>query len=280
MTDNIIRTVQTETLYKDSDEPITIEFKESKGGKRDVHKYTVLSPAKYAGVKEGCTGVTGFRDKSGILMQWSANMAVEAKKAGATDEEARYAHRTKKEAAGDVGTAVHNWLEAHLNGNDLPFTEDMRPSVEGYLNWEAENKPETLWSERMVYSKEHDYAGKLDWGGVLGGVAGKPRYGLIDFKTGNCDKEYNSYRKSYTGRVRAKSDHIIQNAGYDIPLIEEDGRAAEFYGVLYIPIDGNVRYFETTDCETAQQTFLATLQAKRGWKAVDAINNYQIEEKK
>ena len=268
------RTVQTETLYAQSDEPIIIEFKETKGTKRDVHKYTVLSPATYAGLKEGCTGVTGFRDKSGPLMQWAANMAVEAKRNGLSDEKARYAHRAAKDNAGDVGTRVHDWIEKHLHGVDLPYADDMQPSVEGYLRWEAEFKPQTLWSERIVYSKEHDYAGKLDWGGVLGG-----KYGLIDFKTGGLDKEYNAYRKAFTGRMRAKSEHFIQNAGYDIPLIEEDGKPAEFYGVLYIPVTGDVQYFQTTDTATAQQAFLHTLYAKRAWKDVENGNLYEERSK-
>lgn len=267
---DVITTVQTETLYKDSDEPITIEFTEKKGGKRDVHKYKVLAPTKYMGVKEGCTAVTGFKDKSGPLMQWAANQAVEAKKNGASDEVARYAHRTAKEKAGDIGTRVHDWIENHLKGEDLPYDDDMKKSVEGFLAWEEENDPDTLWSERIVYSKEHDYAGKLDWGGVLRG-----RYGLIDFKTGKLEEEYNSYRKAYTGRIRAKTEHIIQNAGYDIPLIEEDGKPAEFYGVLYIPTNGNVQYFETENTEAARKTFIATLQAKRGWKEVDVANEFR-----
>lgn len=266
---NIVRTVEEATLYQNTDTPITIQFKETKGGKRDVHQYKVLAPESFMGIKEGCTGVTGFKDKSGILMQWAANQAVEAKSSGATDEEARYAHRVKKETAGDIGTRVHNWIEKHLHGEDLPYTDDMKASVEGYLTWETERKPETLWSERIVYSKEHDYAGKLDWGGKLDG-----RYGLIDFKTGNADNEFNSYRKTYTGRMRAKTEHYIQNAGYDIPISEEDGIKAEFYGVLYIPITGKVRYFETTECETARKTFLPTLYAKRGWAACEKLNNY------
>jgi len=270
MSDDVIRTVQTETLYATSDEPITIEFKETKGLKRDIHKYTVLSPEQFSGVKEGCTGVTGFRDKSGPLMQWAANMAVEAKANGATDIEAKYAHRTKKEAAGDIGTRVHAWIEQHLHGVDEKYTDDMKASIIGYLEWEAEAKPETEFSERIVYSKQFDYAGKLDWGGVLGGV-----YGLIDFKTGSHDHEYNSYRKAFTGRERAKSEHFVQNAGYDIPLIEETGKKAEFYGVLYIPVDGKVRYFQTTKVRECQDAFIHTLRAKRGWKQVDSDNEYE-----
>lgn len=273
MADDVKRTVQTETLYADSDEPIVIEFKETRGTKRDIHKYTVLAPTKYVGIKEGCTGVTGFKDKSGPLMQWAANQAVEAKAKGATDEVARYAHRVTKERAGDIGTKVHDWIEAHLKGEDLPYDAEMKASVEGYLKWEEENDPETLWSERIVYSKEYDYAGKLDWGGVLRG-----RYGLIDFKTGKLDEEYNSYRKEYTGRVRAKAEHLVQNAGYDIPLTEEDGKQAEFYGVLYIPVTGKVQYFETTNTADAKRTFLATLEAKRGWKKVALNNEYRKAE--
>lgn len=274
----VTRTVQQETLYADTDEPILIEFKETKGTKRDVHSYTVLSPASYAGKKEGCTGVTGFRDKSGILMQWAANMAVEAKASGKTDIEARYAHRMAKESAGDVGTRVHNFIEAYLNGEELPVDKDMKPCVDGFFKWWNENQPTTLWSERIVYSKEHDYAGKLDWGGVLRDVSGKPRYGLIDFKTGNADKEYNSYRKTYTGRLRAKTEHFVQNAGYDIPLSEEDDKKAEFYGVLYIPVTGDVQYFETTETELARETFLNTLAAKRAWSAAEKLNPYQLTE--
>lgn len=265
----VTRTVQEETLYKNSDEPILIQFKETKGTKRDVHSYKVLAPANYEGVKQGCTGVTGFKDKSGILMQWAANKAVEAKAEGKTDKEARYAHVGFKEEAGDIGTRVHNWIEHHLHGVDDPIEKDMQASVNGYLQWEKDNSPEMLWSERIVYSKKYDYAGKLDWGGNLHG-----RYGLIDFKTGNLDKEYNSYRKVYTDRVRAKVEHLVQNAGYDIPLIEEDGKAAEFYGVLYIPIDGKVRYFESTDTKEHQETFLTTLAAKRAWAMSAKLNPY------
>lgn len=267
--DGVTRTVQTATLYANTDEPVVIEFKETKGGKRDVHMYKVLSPDKYAGRKEGCTGVTGFKDKSANLMQWAANLAVQAKADGRSDEEARYAHRNAKDKAADIGTRVHDWIEQHLKGNDAPYDKDMKASVEGYLRWEAERKPKTLWSERIVYSKAHDYAGKLDWGGELDG-----RYGLIDFKTGGLDKEYNSYRKSYTGRVRAKSDHYIQDAGYDIPISEEDGREAEFYGVLYIPITGDVQYFETAATAECRSAFLNTLNAKRAWKSVEERNPY------
>jgi hypothetical protein len=268
--EKVKRTIETVTLYTDS-EPVTIQFKETKGTKRDVHTYTVLEPSQYSGIKQGVTGVTGFRDKSGPLMQWAANLAVEAKNNGASDSEAKYAHARQKEAAGEIGTAVHDWIESYLKGKELPFTNEMRPSIEGFMRWLELSRANTLWSERIVYSKEHDYAGKLDWGGEING-----KYGLIDFKTGSHDEEYNSYRKQKTGRIRCKTEHIVQNAGYDIAITEEDRKPASFYGVLYIPVSGRVHYFESKDTQSAQDVFVHTLRAKRAWTLADQLNKYEL----
>lgn len=261
----------TYTLYSNTDTPVVIEFSESVRKDKKIHAYKVVSPSQYASKKTGVTSVIGFKDKSGPLMQWAANLAVEAKNAGLSDKEAKYAHLKRKDEAAAIGTAVHDWIEAHLKGQKLPVTKEMKASVDGYLAWENENLPNLIASEQIVYSKEHDYCGKLDWRGWLGG-----RYGLIDFKTGSFDEEYNSYRKAKTGRIRAKTDHFIQNAGYDIPLFEEFGMEAEFYGVLYIPINGNVQYFETTHTDWAKQAFLHTLAAQRTWLEVERSNNYEM----
>jgi len=260
--------VETKTLYANTDEPIVIQFTEDK--EKDIHKYEVLSPEKYAGKKQGVTSTTSFKDKSGVLMQWAANMALEAKSNGQPDTVAKYAHIRKRDKAGDIGTRVHTWIEDFLKGDEHSYTPDMRESVEGFLRWYKSNDVVTHWSERIVYSKELDYAGKLDWGGTLDG-----RYGLIDWKTGNCDEQYSSYHKRKTGKMRAKAEHLVQNAGYDIPIIEEDQRPAEFYGVLYIPITGKVEYFETTETDKARDAYKHTLNAKRGWKALESTNKYR-----
>lgn len=258
------------TLYEASSEPVVVRFTEvkMKNGKQR-HDYKVMSPAIYAGRKEGVTATFNFVAKP-ELIQWAANMAVQAIANGADNHTAKYAHLTMKEAAGDIGTRVHAWIEAHFKGEDLPIEDDMKASVDGFLEWESRTKPETLFSERVVFSKSFDYAGKLDWGGMING-----RYGLIDFKTGSCDKEFDVRLKRYTGKVRARTEHFIQNGGYDQALIDEDGDRAEFYGVLYIPVDGRVEYFETTDTDQYRETFIQTLQTKRMWKDGIYLNKFR-----
>ena len=65
-------------------------------------------------------------NKTGALIQWAANMAVDYIKSGWDEEnvialkreewekllnEARQAHRRKKEEAGGLGTSCHLWIE-------------------------------------------------------------------------------------------------------------------------------------------------------------------------
>lgn len=273
-------------IYADSDEPLEIVFTEDKI--KDIHKYEITTPGHYFGKKGGVTAVTGFKDKSNQLMPWAVNMGLEKVRDNYTyyDEKSgdvfyelteadleiiRVAHYKKKEKAGDIGTRVHHWIEHHLRGKDLPIEDDMQPSVQGFLKWEKQSGIETMFSERTVYSKHFDYAGRLDWGGNKDG-----RYGLIDWKTGNCDEEYKPYAPpGYIKKLRAKTDNIIQNAGYDVAISEEDGIKAEFFGVLYIPVTGKVEYFESNETEIAREAFITTLLAKRNWEALIETNKYR-----
>lgn len=260
----------TEILYK-GDEPVTIRFTEikQKDGKQR-HDYNVMKPVKYVGRKQGVTSSLNFLPKP-FLIQWASNMAVQAMLQGQPPEKAKYAHRTAKEDAGDLGTRVHDWIDKHLGGKDDPYSPDMKPSVEGFLKWEAENPLHTKFHEKIVYSKRWDYCGKIDWGGIKGG-----KYGIIDFKTGNCDKEWSDYKKKFTGNIRAKTEHFTQDAGYDIAIEEELKTKAAFYGALYIPISGKVEYFETTDTTPHRNAFIAILQTKRLWQALDYNNKYRL----
>jgi hypothetical protein len=255
-------------LYANTDEPLEIVFTEDKI--KDIHKYEIITPGKYQGKKGGVTAVTGFKDKSGPLMSWAVNMAIECMQAGGSYADAKAAHRKKKEKAGDIGTRVHFWIEQYLSGNELKYDPDMAESVEGFLRWFKTSNLETLHSERTVYSKRLDYAGRVDWVGMKDG-----KYGIIDWKTGKCDNQYSSYRKQFTGKLRAKTDNIIQDGGYDVAIAEEDGRKAEFHGVLYIPVTGKVEYFESTETEIARQAFEETLMAKRRWSQLEATNKYR-----
>ena len=278
--------IDKKIVYTNSDEPLEIVFTEDKI--KDIHKYEITTPGKYQGKKGGVTAVTGFKDKSSMLMPWAVNTGLEKIRDNYTYydelradvfyeltetdlESVRVAHYAKKDRAGDIGTKVHHWIENHLKGVDLPLDDDMIPSVEGFLRWEQQSGIETMFSERTVYSKKYDFAGRLDWGGIKDG-----KYGLIDWKTGNCDEEYKPYAPpEYVKKIRAKTDNIIQNAGYDVAIAEEDGKKAEFFGVLYIPVTGKPEYFESTETEIARDAFTTTLLAKRNWATLTLTNKYR-----
>lgn len=257
-------------LYKSTTEPVTVAFTEVKlANGKERHSYKVLEPSRLAGVKQGVTSTFDILAKP-ELIQWAANKAVEAMDNGVPSAEAKYAHRTLKEAAGDIGTRVHYWIEQHLAGKDLDYTKDMEASILGYLSWEKKYKPVVHYSERVVYSKKYDYAGKTDLGCRIGKY-----YGIVDFKTGSCDKEYNQRLKRYTGSVRARTEHFVQDAGYDLAIAEEDGQTAQFYGVLYIPVDGKVEYFQTEDVLASQEVFINTLETRRLWAKAKLNNIYR-----
>ncbi len=74
------------------------------------------------------TGATGIIDKSGPLMGWAVKLSKEylmenlktlmadtkGDKIAALIEDAAKQHYIKKEAAADIGTQVHDWVEAFI----------------------------------------------------------------------------------------------------------------------------------------------------------------------
>ena len=92
-------------------------------------------------VVPGVTGVVGVIDRSGPLMGWAVNQAVdylrESFKAGVKyDEvelenflrEAKSAHRCKSRESAMTGEIVHRWIQAKIRGQSpFPFNEHARP---------------------------------------------------------------------------------------------------------------------------------------------------------
>lgn len=273
-------------LVYQSGEELDLEYKEWESS----HGYWVKPPSKYAGRKQGVTTCQAVLDKPG-LKQWAANMVCDWIKTNAEEykdgwyleaedlAEAKYAHKVYTKSRADVGTLVHNWYEAHTKGVELPITPDMKLGVENILKYEEEYKPEYLFSERVMYSIKHDYAGKCDTGVIING-----KYGIVDLKTGKPDEEFvrktsrtgKSYRVS-TDKWRARGEHMSQNAGYDIGFSELDGRQAEFYGVLYVDcLEGRRWFFRSEEVDFYKEDFLTTLKKYRQIKERDyKVNKYQ-----
>lgn len=225
------------------------------------HRYKVNGDYKF-----GVTTILGLLGKEGLI-QWSANCAVEAMLAGEDPKDAKYAWMRKRDKAGDVGTRTHAWIEEHIKGNDLPIEPDMEKTVGAFLRWEAEVKPEYAESERLIYSAEFDYCGTVDCVAVIDG-----KRVVLDFKTGDPDKEYKKY---YTGKVRARTEHFYQCALYDQAIIEEDGIAGEMYATVYVTKDGNLHYLTTDKTELMRSAALSLVNFFKTHKQIDKENKYE-----
>jgi hypothetical protein len=93
-----------------------------------------------------------------VLMNWATQTALDG-----IDPEA------VKVQAGDIGTLIHDMIEAHIVGEE--FDTSGSPQVEidkaengflAFLDWEAKYKPQYLGLEIEVISERYMYGGTLD----------------------------------------------------------------------------------------------------------------------
>lgn len=161
--------------------------------------------------KTGVTTYIGIKDKSGGLIPWAVDLAVDYLKENVgslTDnhfEEARKQHRIKKETAASIGDEVHTWVEGYIKGDKplMPESREAQIGVNAFLDWIKENKVKFLSSERVLYSKKHDYVGKMDIEAKVNG-----ELCLIDIKTSKD----------------LRNDYHMQTAAYVKADEEESGR--------------------------------------------------------
>lgn len=114
-----------------------------------------------------------------------------------------------RDEAGDRGTKVHKAVEALLNGEEYNYHKDVEENhlfnleqwkmIESFVRWYEDQKPESIWVEKTVYSKEHKYAGTADYLCKIG-----EEIVLVDFKTSS--KVYPSHRLQVQAYARALSD--------------------------------------------------------------------------
>jgi hypothetical protein len=164
------------------------------------------------------------------LIQWAADMAVQhilAKQAelqsgltvlSALCEEARKAHATIRDAAGDVGNQLHAYAKKRMEGKSVAdltgsITLQAAQAIDAFEKWLREHKIEPLGIERKVMSAKSLYAGTLDFYGRIDG-----EYALLDFKTGN-----GVYDEAW-----------FQMGGYDDALAEEWGYT-QIFGDAKVP---------------------------------------------
>lgn len=169
----------------------------------------------------GVTKILACLDKP-ALVAWAANMAVQyitegylaKQEAGEPLEtsgflslcqEAKSAHRKFSKAATDIGKEVHAFAERALVERrvQMPTDPQARAGAEAFMGWLHATDIKPISVERMLFSKEHFYAGTCDFFGYIDG-----ELSVMDLKTSS-----GLYREM-----------PIQLAAYAVALSEETGK--------------------------------------------------------
>lgn len=156
-------------------------------------------------------------------------------------EEARFAHRKKKEKGGDWGTAVHEAIEEWIKTGKEPELEGtQKQAFDNFKNWSEENKVKFIESEKNLYSKEH-------W---IGGIV---------------DLVFEMDGRKYIGDIKTSSaiynEAFFQMAAYHL-MLEEMGEHQDVEGYIVINLkkDGKIDLKRADNMEVNRQAFLAALQ--------------------
>jgi len=220
----------------------------------------------------GVTSILGVIAKP-ALIQWAANEATKYAKQEVAKaeqesavlnlpelyailEEARYAHRMRKESAADIGSMVHKQIERYVTAYINEKSLDIEPLENKkaqkmylrFLDWATDNNVHFLESEQKVYSEKHWYAGTCD---LVFEMDGEKWIGDIKTSKGIYGREW-----------------FAQMAGYQLAM-EEMGllKQGEIKGRKVIRIGKVGNDFETRDSfdyRTDKKIFLACVELYRG----------------
>ena len=118
--------------------------------------------------------------RAGEVGDFAALLAVYRDDLPAMEKEATAAPRQKMEAAADVGTRVHDYIECLNTGQPLPpVDEEMEPCLSAYDAWVSAHHLKIVQREMMVHTEA--YAGTLDALAVNEDLQSV----IIDYKTSN-----------------------------------------------------------------------------------------------
>lgn len=234
---------QTAELYNGK---IIIDFYESS------HKYEIRGTKKRL---LSVTAATGIIDKSRPLIIWATRLAedylCEYLKNGKeiTEEtigEACKLHQVKKQEAATIGSSVHEWAEQYIKSSvkgrkelEMPKDEKVLNGVIAFLKWVEEHKIKFLDSEKLVYSKKHDYVGLMDCKFTMGSEKHKIVH-CGDFKTSKA--LYNEYRYQVAAYQEADAEESGEVYGTKW-LMRFDKETGEFEAKEYGEHDKDFKVF-------------------------------------
>lgn len=211
------------------------------------------------------TGILNVIDKSRALVPWALEEAVKSllprlnKKLTASElVKACFASEEKKTAASDLGTKIHEWCEEFIRSElgqaetpAMPTDKAILTGANAFLDWVMSHKVEFVSTERVVYSKEHNYIGTLDIEAVVDGERC-----LIDLKSSNG--LYNTVR--------------MQTAAYAKADEEERGQVYAGRWAIRLAKETEQEYYDRMELKNQIKVFLGKNQ--------QPIKDYQVFEAK
>ena len=219
------------------------------------------------------------------LIQWAANMAVSHLALVGTPyygpnndlidhyivngeqfNEAKVAHRKKKEEAGEIGTDVHSQIEEIIKSS-IKYTGgvvheiikialnqvESNEQLKHFVDWAIKNKVKFLVSEVRIYSKEYWLGGTCDFVCEIG-----KDVWIGDIKTGSG----------------IYPEHFFQTAGYQL-LFKEMGLYPKIKGHLILNLKKDFSFEEKRSIsnEENRDAFLAALKL---YRVMEKINGQVI----
>jgi hypothetical protein len=177
--------------------------------------------------KTGVTTYLGIKDKSKALVSWAVDLYRQYLYDNVSEElsletlrilieEGARQHAIAKEAAATIGSQIHAWCEAFIKHRlnvegfeqmpAMPEDQAVQIGVNAFMDWTAAHQVKFVSSERIVFSRKHDYIGTLDIEAQIDG-----KLCLVDLKSSNG--LYNTV--------------LLQTAAYVKADEEESGRRYE-----------------------------------------------------
>lgn len=231
-------------------------------------------PNSHTYKKETGERITSVTSALGIiakpaLIYWSANLCAEFLQEQLKEgqnitteliEQARVQHTLNKVKAASIGHLVHSWCEEFIKtGNKtIPDDDRVKNGVLAFLRWVDEHGVQFVSSERIVYSRRHDFVGIMDAEAIIDG-----KRVVVDFKTSNgIYEEYHLQTAAYQRAAeeegsKYEGDRLIVQFGKE-DVFDKQGNQTGFAGEFKAVSCG--------DLENDYQAFLSALHLKEHLK--------------
>lgn len=234
-------------IYPLYDNTVQLNYLEQAGR----HRYLVDGKEK-----TGVTTILKDTLNSSPPMTWAMWEAINYLKANEGDYEgASKAYLSKSDTGKNLGSTIHDLIEQFLREGEIPLKDmveyptEVIKAINGFATWFADQSIDVWELEKPVYSRDGDYAGKLD---ALLALNGKVV--LCDWKSTNASQEAPN---------GVYWHNFLQLGGYGYALKEMTGVEIDDYAVINVGKTGKTVVIyasdmgvSTTDCDLA---FMATL---------------------